>query len=1271
MLNVPSPTGNANPASGNTHGTIETKQNALAHRMAAHGLPNLPDGRCGYLTIGTPLMHKRTVRKTVLADGTRISADKHLNQFLMRVYKVASIKQVHDIVRTYIGGEHCIITGLPPLTDDPIFRGEAWKQRIDKRTGAIVPPSGDGIVRAGGCVFPGDLDGVVVPAGIDWTLDPTIAIDAIIERDYPSMVGVSYVWFLTGSAGQVIEDGKVVEGEINLGTINVRILWFLDRDLTLPEMREWMFRLGLDPALSQVSQQNFLSRARYKGFPDPVAHVRQHGLRKWDRDEATPPADLDVTQFRKVKGSGDSEGGQGPASTSAPSAVFAAHETIEDALAGIGTPYPPGSKSRRGDLRVHVGAAARHLVRKFAKAGVPAETIVTSCHRELRRLIATRRKVIEPTVVKHGRTWADVEGHVGEADDLMRWVLAAEFGFDEAMPRYDAPAFDLDEGRIAAADALKTFSEDALACAAGRTIQSAIMADEDIEAEAIAKLRNTPFQGCRRKSILRALTDAEVAEVEADFPQWTDRQGKLFMIAEQLVHPLRVLRITPGAGKTRAAAAEIADLMRASNLTPDAPALLTTPRLELCQDIRDRLLTVHADAFTPGDVQVLYGRLSGGMCQFTSTVEEAVRAGVRDIEATCCKRKKVMCPALRNNTCKYYAQFDERPKVVLAPHERYIMRPEKIAVPSMIFVDETLASKVAKDRTFDVSDIIRHTLADPSDTKAITFEKAFRRRLYSALHANGAGHLTVTVLLDHGITPDDVSHFLKVAGRRGPEDALDASVKGSARKALLDAVRAARRVDIRPLVEELRTLFHKVGNMSGRIVTYFDTGASSAVPGSEEEDDASVDALAEDGDGDGDALDVLNVLPSTVTGSIGVLMVRVSQFVRPSRLMREIPTIFMDATAFENGFYERITGKAVDQRIEVSIKAEFQRIRLVLGAPETRSKQLVNLDRHAGYVVNRMRELRKRKGLVVTHKLGSCALAHAIAALDASGKAHVIAVGNTKTDLGYRVTGFPGIDWIDVRHYGGVSGLDHWGGADYLCCTGQPRPTPFEIERETSRMVNAPVEDAVAEGEWFPREFVQQRLRGGGLAPVWVDVHADGFAEDLRRGMGGTGEVIQAYGRGRGINRQSEAEMVHVDVLANVVLPDEVDEVVHWDAVKPNAADPMIEAGLIVCGADAALAIYPQAFKTRSAARWACDDLATPSELGEVEARLPEIFDRAPSWDSGHMGTAPVWKQVFVRKSGTKCWIEGWYDEVKTGKDLAKWLSKVAGKGWMAKYQQN
>jgi hypothetical protein len=119
----------------------------------------------------------------------------------------------------------------------------------------------------------------------------------------------------------------------------------------------------------------------------------------------------------------------------------------------------------------------------------------------------------------------------------------------------------------------------------------------------------------------------------------------------------------------------------------------------------------------------------------------------------------------------------------------------------------------------------------------------------------------------------------------------------------------------------------------------------------------------------------------------------------------------------------------------------------------------------------------------------------------------------------------------------------------------------------------------------YTSELRAVRMREGSSRAVRVRAHADDRAELLRAAICDD-ELVQAIGRGRGVNR-TEANPLEVHVLADVALPLVHDQVVAWEAVRPHLLQRMLLAGIAVDSPGDAARLHPRLFATSGAAEMA------------------------------------------------------------------------------------
>ena len=173
---------------------------------------------------------------------------------------------------------------------------------------------------------------------------------------------------------------------------------------------------------------------------------------------------------------------------------------------------------------------------------------------------------------------------------------------------------------------------------------------------------------------------------------------------------------------------------------------------------------------------------------------------------------------------------------------------------------------------------------------------------------------------------------------------------------------------------------------------------------------------------------------------------------------------------------------------------------------------------------------------------------------------------------------------VEAVHFNALSGLDRWGGIGGMVVLGRTLPAPRTVEliamALTGRVPAPNPEDA---GWWYPMTERRLRLADDRTVPLAMEEHADPIAEAVRWSIC-EGELIQAMGRGRGVNRTA-ATPLEIDLLTDVVLPVAVDALVPWSDLRPTRRDLMALTGIVLENAADMAACFPELWPTREAAK--------------------------------------------------------------------------------------
>lgn len=151
---------------------------------------------------------------------------------------------------------------------------------------------------------------------------------------------------------------------------------------------------------------------------------------------------------------------------------------------------------------------------------------------------------------------------------------------------------------------------------------------------------------------------------------------------------------------------------------------------------------------------------------------------------------------------------------------------------------------------------------------------------------------------------------------------------------------------------------------------------------------------------------------------------------------------------------------------------------------------------------------------------------------------------------------FADIPGVETAHFNAIAGLDAFRDVRLLVAIGRPLPP----EREVRRLCGAFFGHVPAGGYRPSPQGVP--MRDGVVRGVRAFRHEDPMAEQIRAAICDD-EVIQAIGRGRGVNRMPD-DPLDVHILADVALPLEHDRLLLWELEKPTIVHRMLLAGMAV-----------------------------------------------------------------------------------------------------------
>ncbi|MFA7587058.1 MAG: hypothetical protein WCY11_12850, partial [Novosphingobium sp.] len=285
--------------------------------------------------------------------------------------------------------------------------------------------------------------------------------------------------------------------------------------------------------------------------------------------------------------------------------------------------------------------------------------------------------------------------------------------------------------------------------------------------------------------------------------------------------------------------------------------------------------------------------------------------------------------------------------------------------------------------------------------------------------------------------------------------------------------------------------------------------------------------------------------------------------------VEKVPTLHIDATMRQELVARFLPGITVAPA--VSARTPHVRIRQVLGAPVS-SKALVpgprSKEREHTTAANNLRALRTYLA-ARSMQMGG-------------GTAPVLAIGQMRAVSALVWGDLPAN--LETAHFNALSGLDRWGNVAGMVVMGRTLPPPAVIAKlQVALTGRLPQGDTSNESWWYPlTERVIRRPRGRSY-PTEGEYHPDPIAEAIRWSIC-EAELIQALGRGRGVNRTADNPL-QIDLLTDIVLPVMADEVISWDDLAPSRIDMMAARGVILDNAADRARCFPDLWPNHDAAR--------------------------------------------------------------------------------------
>jgi hypothetical protein len=546
------------------------------------------------------------------------------------------------------------------------------------------------------------------------------------------------------------------------------------------------------------------------------------------------------------------------------------------------------------------------------------------------------------------------------------------------------------------------------------------------------------------------------------------------------------LQTTTGIGKTRIAARAIAKQIKSGQLKTPIGFAVPTHRLgeELVEIFRKEGITA---AQWRGRKAFVSGTSGETMCKDLPAVRLAEQMGA-PIETACCKGKKpdgLMATCSFYTSCAYQAQKrHDAPDVWLFAHQMLFQAQAALSELSVLFIDESFidAGQSKPDTGLTLDEIERVPLGRGYMTEIANDLTPYREKLARALRKNGLGGVSRALLVAEGLSADDCTAAIKLEWKR--KETVE----------MWPGMSLKQRESCRGNVRHIRTM-DRIWRVARELIEKFD----------------------------GDVVSGRLYVAEAKTENGVVRMVK-TRGVRPIVEQYQVPALIMDAT---------LPAKSILQKwfpnVEVvgCIEAPMPhtRARQVLGAPVTKRK-LVGDDKRkpAGRALQAIRR-------------------HVLKRWIATGRGETLVI--CQKGVEEALTGTLPSN-VHLAHFNAIAGLDRYKDVRLLITIGRTLPRMFDVEDTASLLSGVELRTPRGDGAmaWFDRVERGIRLRDGSGVAVTCDQHPDALAEALRWQVC-EAEVVQAIGRGRGVNRTAETPL-DIGILADVVLPLTIDQVEEW-----------------------------------------------------------------------------------------------------------------------------
>ena len=342
---------------------------------------------------------------------------------------------------------------------------------------------------------------------------------------------------------------------------------------------------------------------------------------------------------------------------------------------------------------------------------------------------------------------------------------------------------------------------------------------------------------------------------------------------------------------------------------------------------------------------------------------------------------------------------------------------------------------------------------------------------------------------------------------------------------------------------------------------------------------------------------------------------------------RNAPTLFLDATLRPTllGLY----WSGIEVTADIAVREPHARVFQSLGASFGKSKLDVTR------AVNDKDAASRRLNLeAIEISIGRLMIS--------GGYRTAVVIGNKA--LIAAMTLSPG---VMKAHFNAIAGHDEFGGVDAVFVIGRPMPPPAITEAIAGALGGDHV--PTIGGDWYPGGDVRRLLRtSDGVQSLHdeAECHPNALAEQILESIV-VDQVIQAMGRGRGVNRGPD-NPVDVHVWSDVPLPLPIDTFVDaYDILNPSIGERQLARNGIAFGSATDVAkAFPDLCSSRAAPRKAMRRPESVSKpRGEAQQHIINPYMQMCLTSPFGNGQGPVLVKVAFQRVGTgqrpsEAWVD-------------------------------